>query len=123
MCSFSTSDERTTSTAYFSHILSLGDSDQVRHALLSGIASSAGGGSESVLLAARAALGRHVLSLDLDLLRTHFEMFLSLLQQNLAVDRFLVSILEVLAFLMEVHAFDRLHNEAQLQVILRGTSL
>lgn len=98
---------------YFRYLLSLLDKNVpwLRFGLLSGYVTSAGVGSESVLLASRRALADFAESLPLhdpttDSRFTQSDLregFKSLLHQNLSNDRILIPTLESLGFLLEAN--------------------
>ena len=100
----------TSSVEYYLQMLSLASLEWVRLPLMEGFMTSAGGGSESVLRSARAALSTHVMSLDGDSLKDFYDVLVNLLKVKPPKERLLVPLLEVLAFLFEIEVFDQFKN-------------
>jgi tubulin-specific chaperone D len=89
-------------SAYFFRLTSLFSYQSFQIPLLKGIVVSAGGGSESTLVASRKALSRWVESLPPQSLQTLYDCFASILRETLSNDRVLVPALETLSFLLDI---------------------
>ena len=100
------------SEKYFLALLSFPKSFSVREALLEGFVTSAGTGSELVLKAARNALATHLHSLDGNGLRDFFAAFNNLLETSSTKERLAVSVLEVLAFILDTRILGGLKESA-----------
>ena len=101
------------SEAYFSSVLQLLKSNNPRYlssAVLEGIISSAGVGSESGLRASRAALADALNNLDDPALLDVCTDILDIFQGNMANDRIIIPLLEVVAFLFDLGILQRLSS-------------
>lgn len=90
-----------TSTSYFSNLLSMFCYKPLRVALMRGIISSVGGGSESVLNASRAALGAWLEALSSKGFHELCECFGTILYKDLTIERVLMPTLDTLAFILD----------------------
>ncbi|TKA76646.1 hypothetical protein B0A49_01862 [Cryomyces minteri] len=89
----------------------------IRRAILEGYISSAGGGSESVVQASRAALADALAANALSARGSTYGLadichtFVDILRDNLSTDRIVLPLLEVLAFLFDAHIIQRIAEE------------
>lgn len=100
-------DVRQTSTsAYYHGLLQLCQYQSLRTSILQGIFISAGGGSESILVASRSALIKwlqhDLLTFNLEAIESCIEI---ILVASLKDDRVLIPVLETLAFILETNTF------------------
>ncbi|MCJ1288334.1 hypothetical protein MMC26_007689 [Xylographa opegraphella] len=89
-----------TSVAYFLQLLSLSSVQWLRRPLLEGIVTSAGAGSEKVLLASRAAIVQTMEGIPQDERSILWDCLLSIIQTEVQNERLVVPVLEVLGFLL-----------------------
>ena len=85
--------------------------DWIRKPLLEGYVTSAGGGSESLLGASRAAFTSYTEPLDLATVVSICTYLTELIRENISNDRLAVPTLEFVAFLFEAGVLERLRDE------------
>ncbi|MCJ1383831.1 hypothetical protein MMC17_006945 [Xylographa soralifera] len=88
------------SVAYYLQLMSLSSMQWLRRSLFEGIVTSAGAGSETILLASRAAIVHTMEGIPLEERATLWDCLLSILQSGIQNERLVVPVLEVLGFLL-----------------------
>ena len=104
--------DQAASPNYFAKLLSLFRFKALRAHLLRGLVTSLSGGSESVLVAARNALGKFIDTLEVDQLQAFCSCFEDFLRNQLSVERLIIPTLESLAFLLDLDRFRKTEAHA-----------
>ena len=89
--------------AYYLQLMSLSSIPWLRQPLFEGIVTSAGAGSETILLASRAAIVQTMEELPLEQRATIWDCLLNIIQIKIQNERLVIPVLEVLGFLLSTN--------------------
>lgn len=94
--------------AYFEQILSLSSQDWIRRPLLEGIVTSAGAGSESLVVSCRLAMTNFLRKLSQDDLERFCRCLTDILHDRITDDRIAIPTMETIAVVFETGELGRL---------------
>ena len=112
---------KVSSIEYYLQVISLCACEWIRTTLIEGLVTSASAGSESILCSSRVALVAYLEGLEESKLAAFWQCFVGVLRNNISNERLVVSILDVLGFLLETGIFQQLDEKDLRFVIPPGT--
>ena len=110
VCRIVTDPASVSDESYFVLMLKVGFHAPIGKRVLEGFVTTAGAGLESLLQASRSALIQFVATLTDEQLREYSGWLLDTMRENTTNDRILIPTMEVISFLLEAGALNRLQN-------------